>query len=65
MIKVTNWYSWCSESESWQFNHQENGWSKNETPAPRFPTQKSWENSKWLKVHDYREPVQRTLTAKS
>lgn len=53
MTPVTKWYLWDKHSESFQFNHIEDGHSHRDVPLIRFKSQESLGGSKWDKRHAY------------
>ncbi len=48
MTPCTQWYR-HDRVHGWQFNHLENGHSKQDKPTPRFPTQEGWKNAQWIR----------------
>jgi len=61
--KITRWYVWNNESESWEFSHIDDDWVFDKKPTPKFQGQleDGWKSKYWQRVHDYRYPITKKL----
>lgn len=61
MNPITLWNRYDKESDSFQFNHLEDGHSDRDVPYAKFPEQKGWVNSKWTREHAYLDGENRVV----
>lgn len=73
MKKITAWSAWDKKEKKYKHNHIEDGWvgitytplfGSSDKPAPKFDTQKGWENQKWKKQYCYVDDNNVVIAAK-